>query len=349
VAGNSSGEAEEFEFDCPECGHRIKGEVSKCPKCGVEFIIEEVTEITCPACGETISASATSCPKCKTEFVIEQEAVVSKPAEKPPAPEPAKAAPQVDVEGLRKRFPELVTEIKPLLALAKEYNIDTAEARRLIDKSVRSGKQGDVAAAVEHALQCKASILTAINGRLDSDLDHLEKLVEVAKFMSSNPAAISDSIKAVKDRRSLGDLEGALKEAMAGKRQAEKLTGKYIEASELCDALNKLINSCERFYVDVREAKKLLAEAKDAGDHGDWSMMGILARKGRDEILKTLPDLLTAELKKAKSMLLDAKAEGKDVAMLVKLLKESGTAFKQEKYEEALDCLIEFKSEVKHL
>jgi predicted RNA-binding Zn-ribbon protein involved in translation (DUF1610 family) len=348
LAGNSSGESEDFEFDCPECGHHIKGEVSKCPKCGVEFVIEEVTEINCPACGETISASASACPKCRTEFVSEEASVVSKPPERPPAPEPAKVPP-VDIDALRKRFPELVTEIKPLLTLSKEYNIDTAEARRLIDKSVRAGKQGDVAAAVEHATQCKESILAAINGRLDTDVEHLEKLVDVAKFMNSNPVAIAESIKVVKERRSVGDYDGALKEALAGKKQAEKLTGKYIEANELCDSLNKLINSCERFYVDVREAKKLLAEAKDAGDHGDWSMMGILARKGRDEILKTLPELLTAELKKAKSMLLDAKAEGKDVSMLVKLLKESGTAFKQEKYEEALDRLIEFKSEVKHL
>jgi len=348
LAGDSSGEAEEFEFDCPECGYHIKGEVTKCPKCGVEFVIEEVTEMNCPSCGETISASATSCPKCKTEFVIE-EVVVSKPSEKPPPPEPEKSAPQVDEEALRKRFPELVTEIKPLLAIAKDYNIETAEARRLIDKSVSSGKQGDVAAAVEHATQCKTSIMAAINGRLDTDLDYLERLVEVATSMSSNPAGISDSIKSVKDRRSMGDLEGALKDALAGKKQAEKITGKYVEANELCDSLDKLINSCERFYVDVREAKKLLAEAKDAGEHGDWSMMGILARKGREEILKTLPDLLTAELKKAKSMLLDAKAEGKNVSMLVKLLKESGTAFKMEKYEEALDSLIEFKSEVKHL
>lgn len=350
MAVDPSSEGEEFEFDCPECGHHIKGELPKCPKCGVEFVIEEVTEITCPACGETISASATSCPKCRTEFEIEEIVVTGRPAEKPAAPEPpAKSAPQVDTEALRKRFPELVTEIKPLLAMAKEYNIDTSEARRLIDKSVRAGKQGDVAAAVEQATQCKASILKSIDNRLDTDVGHLERLVEVAKSMSSNPAGITESIKVVKERRSTGDLEGALKEALAGKKQAEKLTGKYIEANELCDSLNKLINSCERFYVDVREAKKLLAEAKDAGDHGDWSMMGILARKGREEILKTLPDLLTGELKKAKSMLLDAKAEGKEVSTLVKLLKESATAFKQEKYEEALDRLIEFKSEVKHL
>jgi hypothetical protein len=78
-------------------------------------------------------------------------------------------------------------------------------------------------------------------------------------------------------------------------------------------------------------------------------MMGILARKGREEVMKSLPELMGSELKKAKSQLLEAKAEGKDVNTLVKLLKEAGTAAKMQKYEEALERLIEFKSEVKHL
>jgi DNA-directed RNA polymerase subunit RPC12/RpoP len=346
-------EDEAFEFDCPECGHHIRGEVSKCPKCGVEFVIEEVTEIECPNCNSIISASSTSCPKCGVEFVIEEVEVGPAPPAKeerpsPPSPAP-KPEPRPDDSELRKQFPELVAEVKPLLALAKEYGIDTGEGRRLIDKAVRAGKGNDVVAAVQYVKECHTSIRAAIDDRLDTDVEHLEKLVQVAKSMSSNPSGINEAIKAVGERRAAGDLRGALDEASKGMKQAEKLTGKYIEANELVDDLGKLIASCERFYVDVREPKKLLAEAKDAGEHGDWSMMGILARKGREEVMKGLPELLDGELKKAKSQLLDAKAEGKDVATLVKLLKEAGTARKQEKYDEALERLIDFKAESKHL
>ncbi|MCQ5376370.1 MAG: zinc ribbon domain-containing protein, partial [Methanomassiliicoccales archaeon] len=45
-----------IEFDCPECGTHIVGEVSKCPKCGVEFVIEEVIEVECPNCGAVVPA-----------------------------------------------------------------------------------------------------------------------------------------------------------------------------------------------------------------------------------------------------------------------------------------------------
>jgi hypothetical protein len=350
---------EAFEFDCPECGQHIKGIVSNCPKCGVEFVIEEAEEIECPNCKAIIPSSSTSCPKCGVEFEFE-EVVVTEEVQRtpppapvpPPTPAPAPAievAPKVDDTELRKQFPELVSEVKPLLAMAKEYDIDTAEGRRLIDKAVRAGKGNDVSSAVAYVKECRKSIREAIDARLDTDVEHLEELVKVAKSMNSNPSDINEAIKAVKDKRAAGDLQGALEEALKGKKQAEKLTGKYIEAHELTDQLDNLIVSCERFYMDVREAKKLLAEAKDAGEHGDWSMMGILARKGREEIMKDLPELMNSELKKAKSMLLDAKAEGKDVSTLVKLLKEAGSAAKMEKYDDALGRLIDFKAEAKHL
>ena len=355
MAGPSDKEVDDFEFDCPECGVHIKGEVSKCPKCGVGFVIEEVAEVECPACGKNVPADAKSCQNCGAQF--ESEVF---PAEVPPPqpvgtlpvatpPDPVAQKDKVDQEALRKRFPELVAEVKPLLTLANDYGMSVSEGRRLIDKAVRAGRDNDVAAAVNYVKECKESIVTVLRNRLDHDIEYLENLVNVAKSLNSNPAILLDSIKLIGEKRAIGDLEGAFKESANGKKEAEKLTGKYIESNELCEGLEKLIQSSERFYVDVREARKLLSEAKDAGDHGDWSMMGILARKGNEEILKTMPDILHSELKKAKMMLLEAKAEGKDVTMIVKLLKEAGNAHRQKRYEEALERLIEYKAESKHL
>jgi predicted RNA-binding Zn-ribbon protein involved in translation (DUF1610 family) len=354
-AGSSGKEVDEFEFDCPECGVHIIGEVSKCPKCGVEFVIEEVAEVQCPGCGKTVPADARSCQNCGAQFeseVIAAPVPPTQPIAAPPVASPVEPDMQkekMSQEALRKRFPELVADVKPLLALANEHGMSVSEGRRLIDKAVRAGKDNDVVSAVKYVKECRESIVTALNNRLDHDIEYLEKLVNVAKSLNSSPAVLLDSIKLIKEKRAIVDLEGALKESANGRKQAEKLTGKYIEANELCEGLEKLIQSSERFYVDVREARKLLSEAKDAGEHGDWSMMGILARKGNEEILKTMPDILHNELKKAKTMLLDAKAEGKDVTMLVKLLKEAGNAHRQKRYEEALDRLIEFKAESKHL
>ncbi len=361
-----------LEFDCPECGTHIVGEVSKCPKCGVEFVIEEVSEFLCQDCGTAVPGDSDKCPKCGAVFEVlvtsegapspirepqaiptqtpRAEAVIKEVSQSivaEPAPATVAETPQ-DIE-MRKQFPLLVEEVKPLLALAADYGIDVAEGRRYIDKAVKAGRQRDVVSAVRFVKDCLESVKLAIDERINRDVEYLEKLAEMAKKSGSDPAAIIDAIMNVKAKMEAGDPAGALTEGKIGRTEAERTTGKYVEANEICDTLERLIQNSERFYIDVRNARKLLNEARDAGQHGDWSMMGILARKGREELYGSLPEVMKGELKKAKGVLLDAKAEGRDVSALVKILKDAGVAFKRGNQEDALERLIEFKTEARHL
>ena len=358
MAGSSSPkekDKESFEFDCPECGTHISGDSSKCPKCGVEFVIEEVSESECPECGRLIPSDSEECPFCgaKFEVVIEDE-VEDEEETKKDQKELEKQKEQVRVdteqnEELKKQFPVLVAEVKPLMAMAKEYDIDTSECRRLIDKAVRAGKQKDIATAVQCVKECRSSVRFAIEERLTRDVEHLEKLIGVAKTMGGDTSEMSESLVRMREKFSQEELLAALEESKTGRKIAEKVTGKYIEAHDICESLERLVQNSERFYVDVRQARSLLKEAQEAGERGDWSMMGILSRKGREDIMKTLPEVVKSEMRKAKSTLLDSKADGKDVTVMVKILKDAGMAVKREKYEETLDRLIEFKAEMKRI
>jgi predicted RNA-binding Zn-ribbon protein involved in translation (DUF1610 family)/endogenous inhibitor of DNA gyrase (YacG/DUF329 family) len=348
-------ETESFEFDCPECGTHITGGSTKCPKCGVEFVIEEVSESECPECGKLIPSDSEECPACGAKFELvgeSDEQAKQEQREREKELERQKEQARLEAEQneeLKKQFPVLVAEVKPLMAMAKDFDIDTSECRRLIDKAVRAGKQKDIATAVQCVKECRASVRFGIEERLTRDVEHLEKLVGVAKSMGSDPSEMTESINKTRDDISRGELQAALEESKNGRKIAEKVTGKFIEAHDLCEALEKLVQNSERFYVDVREARNLLKEAQEAGARGDWSMMGILSRKGREDIMRTLPEVLKSEMKKAKSTLLDSKADGKDVSVIVKILKDAGMAMKREKYEEALDRLIEFKAEMKRI
>jgi predicted RNA-binding Zn-ribbon protein involved in translation (DUF1610 family) len=357
MAGSSSPiekEKESFEFDCPECGTHISGDSSKCPHCGVEFVIEEVSESECPACGKLIPSDCEECPACGTKFelVIEGEEE-SKPDQK----EQEKGLEKKELarieaeqnEDLKKQFPVLVAEVKPLMAMAKDFDIDTSECRRMIDKAVRAGKQKDIATAVQCVKECRSSVRFAIEERLTRDFEHLEKLLVVAKSMGGDTSGMTESIDRMRQNIAKGELLAALEESKNGRKTAEKITGKYVEAHDICESLEKLVQNSERFYVDVREARSLLKEAQEAGERGDWSMMGILSRKGREDIMKTLPEVLKSEMRKAKSTLLDSKADGKDVTIMVKILKDAGMAMKREKFDETLDRLIEFKAEMKRV
>ena len=346
---------ESFEFDCPECGTHISGDSTKCPKCGVEFVIEEVSESECPNCGKLIPSDSEECPACgaKFELVMEgEEQARLEQKERERELEKQKELARIEAEQneeLKKQFPVLVAEVKPLMATAKDFDIDTAECRRLIDKAVRAGKQKDIATAVQCVKECRSSVRFAIEERLTHDVDHLEKLIGVAKSMNGDTAEMTDSINKMRENITRGDLQAALEESKVARKTAEKVTGKYIEAHDICESLDKLVQNSERFYVDVREARNLLKEAQEAGGRGDWSMMGILSRKGREDIMKTLPEVLKSEMRKAKSTLLDSKADGKDVSVMVKILKDAGMAMKRQKFEEALDRLIEFKAEMKRI
>jgi len=313
-------DGETFEFDCPECSFHIVGEVDRCPKCGVEFVIEEVTD----------------------------DAVAEAPAEEAAEPVEAPAKEPADPEAaLKEEFTALVDEVGPLMALAKDHGVETSVPRRLVDKAVAAGKRRDVAAAAATMRECRDALQQAIADRLERDIHQLEDLAEVAAKAGSDIGTLRQAIADAKARQAEGDIESAFRETADGKRLAESLTGPYVEAHELYEALERTVLNAERFYLDVREARRLLNEATEAGERADWTTMGILARKGREELARTLPEVLGAELRRAKQALFEAKAAGRDVTAMVKILKDAGVAAKRERYEEALERLIEFRDEEK--
>jgi hypothetical protein len=338
---------DDFEFDCPECGTHIQGEVDRCPKCGVEFVIEEVAEIECPYCRATIPGESELCPRCG------QAILEAPPMEEPQNGDIPTAKETQDLEqaalqkALREEFSELVGEVGPLMDLAKDFSIDTIATRRLIDKAVGLGKRREIDPAVRTMRECREMLVRSLADRLERDIMYLENLAEVARKMNSDHQAIEKVIGDTKERYAVRDFEGALNQARIGKRLAEQLTGKYVETHDLYETLEKLILNSERFYLDVRESRKLLNEAREAGEGGDWTTMGILSRKGREDLDKALPEMLAVELRKAKQVLLDAKANGKDVTAMVKILKDAGVSMKREKYEEALERLTEFHAEAR--
>jgi len=44
---------------CPQCGWKLTGKFSRCPRCGAELSL-----IQCPYCGGQIPASTDRCPRC---------------------------------------------------------------------------------------------------------------------------------------------------------------------------------------------------------------------------------------------------------------------------------------------
>jgi len=340
-----------FEFDCPECGAHIIGEVTRCPSCGTEFIIEGEEEFECPECGELIPIDSTVCPKCGAEFeiIIPGETATRKPVKEEMEGKELAEEESSEVKAMKAEFARLVQKIEPLMTLADGYDIEVTDARNLMDMAAKAAKDNEIAAALEYLKDGEGRILDAIRKRLVSDIDRLRELSEVAASINADTSQIEEIIDTIKTLMDDGNYHAALSAAKEGIRKAEIVTGKYIEARNLFERLLRLVENAERFFFDVSETKEFLEEARKAGDKGDWSMMGILARKGTEQLLKTLPENIKEEMARAKSFIVEAKATGKDVSTLVRILKEAGTLWKNGKYDETLEKLVEFKAEARNL
>jgi predicted RNA-binding Zn-ribbon protein involved in translation (DUF1610 family) len=63
-----------YEYECPSCGCGVSEEMTKCPACDAEFIVEEEEEkYECPSCRASVTTDMTKCLRCDTEFVFEEE------------------------------------------------------------------------------------------------------------------------------------------------------------------------------------------------------------------------------------------------------------------------------------
>lgn len=367
IDGGSQGknsEPDNFEFDCPECGTHIKGECTECPTCGVEFIIEEVEDFICPECGGVLDVDATICPKCGTEFEIIIPTEPSTSIEEGKVEMEAEPEIHPEVEGdvgdeatrevreeelLKEELPRLVAEVKPILALAREFGVDTPRAKILIDKAVAAGKHGDLKLAVDNVRECRESIESSIESRVVSDIEDLDKLSDIAVKMGADPLPIRESQELARRELEARDFKAALTHAKEGMKRAKASTGKYLEAQTLVRELERTIENAGRFDIDTSEARKMLDEARIAERNGDYSMMGIMARKGIEQMMELLPHEIKEEMKRAKDNLLEAKAEGKNVSVVVKILKEAASSLNCGRYGEALEKIIEVRLELQRI
>ena len=60
---------EEFDWECPSCGHEFNGKLSQCPKCETEFDLESYEyDYECSECGYEFNGDLKRCPSCGDKF-----------------------------------------------------------------------------------------------------------------------------------------------------------------------------------------------------------------------------------------------------------------------------------------
>jgi len=223
---------------CNVCNGPLTPDGKTCTLCGKDFSTPaegapiESAEAAQP--GES-SAQAEGAPAeaAQSQVASQAQAEGTQPAEAAPQPEGQAAETQeeeapgaVRVEDLDnlsekelyKILSSVASELKPMLGLAKELELDVTDGKRLISEAVAHGKRKEVKKAVTYILQGQKALIDALKVRLLKELSALENTAEELRLSGANVVRASKLLKEAKGDLRKGaftDVVPKLKEAKA--------------------------------------------------------------------------------------------------------------------------------------
>lgn len=359
-------EEELLEFECPVCNASVSANASSCENCGVKFEApEEAPDKETEAEPEVKPEEAPEL-EAEPEIVSEEEAEPEPPKEAPPSPPPEEKVPTLserllaerkekmklmppesfEGEDLYKVLPALVNDIKPILAIAKKNGINIGRSKELISQAVASNKAGETQKAVEIIQEARISLDDSLTGEIANDIEDFVQEIKDAKEVGCDVAGseelVREAITALRDE----DYEVAISDLDAGINELQRSAGSYREATQSLEDASKLIKDADALGLDTKESLELLAEGREAVNRKGWETATLFAKRAKEGVAKTLPDVLMEEMKKAKDSLLDLKMKGGDLRKPMGLYKQASIAMKKEEFSEALKYLRSFKKEI---
>ena len=279
------------------------------------------------------------------------EPVTEKPvpiAEVKPRPPPAPAAgPSPLSKDKGRDLARMVAELKPLLALAREKEVDIGESKRLIDDAATAGRERQLEKAIELVQESKNMLMAKIDAMLSDQIMKLNDEIKVAREFGGDISRATVYIQEVAKARGAGDIEAAFVYADKVKMELLPITGRYNESKKKITTTKQLITDCEAFIVDTREARKTLVEANKAFDTKDFDKVDSLIKNANDSLAKVIPKRMNEEIASAKDLLIDAKTRNVNISPMITVLKSATSLMKSGDYAQAVKEMREFKEMIK--
>jgi hypothetical protein len=279
--------------------------------------------------------------------------VTAAPAMKPAEPKPAEARVAREVppppagKDKGKELARMVAEMKPLLALAREKEVEIGESKELIDQAATAGRERQLDKAIDLVRKSKAVLMSKIDGQLSEDIVTLSEEVKIARGFGGDIARASTYLQEIERARSSGDAEAAYVYVDKVRSELLPITGRYNESKKKYAAVKDLIANAEFFIVDTKEARSLMVDASKALDMRDFDKLDMQVKAAQDRLYKAIPPRMSDEMRKAKDDLLEAKMKNVNITPLITILKSSTNLMKAGDYAQALKEMREFRELIK--
>lgn len=319
---------------------------------------EEAEPVAEKPVAEEVPPKPAPAPKKVSEVQIrevqpEKPAVAKAPPPEPvvapvphrPAPTPAPGAPAVKDKG--RDLARMVAEMKPLLALAREKEVDIGESKTLIDDAAVAGRERRIDKAIELVQSARTILMGKIDAHLGTIITRLNEEIKVAREFGGDISRATTYIQEVARARSSGDVEAAYVYIDKIEKEMQPITGRYNDSRKKITSLKQFIADCEVFIVDTREARKLLLDANRAFEAKDFDKVDSVVRSATETLYKNIPARMNEEMKKAKDELLEAKVRNVNITPMLTVLKSATNLMKSGDYGQAIKEMREFKEMLK--
>ncbi len=304
-----------------------------------------------------VSPEPRPAPKPKTTVIRElreQPAVKPAPApERAPAVQPRRppsAAHGPVSKDKGRELARMVAEMKPLLALARDRDVDIGESKDLIDEAAVSGRERRLERAIELVQQSKSVLMGRIDSHLSQTIGRLNEDMKVAREFGGDVSRAATYLQELARARSAKDIEAAFVYVDRVESELVPITGRYNDARKKVSSAKQFIADCEMFLVDTKDARRLLGEATQAFESKDFDKVDTHVKNITDSLNRAIPPRMNEEMVKAKSDLVEAKAaKGVNITPMLTVLKSATSLMKSGDYPQAIREMREFKSMMEKL
>jgi len=374
-------------FQCPACNTLVNLDAKSCPGCGAVFVESdaELAAPAAPAKKPDIEPplAEVKAPKAKAEAPAPSKPLAEEKkglfgmfrmGKKEPEPEksgmerlaPAKAPPAApkapepkvrEVKGVTVPVPvvkdkgrdlaRMVAEMKPLLALAREKEVEIGESKQLIDDAAIAGRERQLDKAIELVHKSKTVLMSKIDEHLAVEITRLNDEIKLAREFGGDISRATTYIQEVARARSTGDAEAAYVYTDKIRKELRPITGRFNEAKVKITQLKQLIADSESLIVDTREARALMVETNKALDAKDFDKLEATIKKAQEKLYQGIPPRINEEMRKAKDDLLEAKMKNINIAPMITILKSANNSMKAGDYATALKEMREFRETMK--
>jgi cellobiose-specific phosphotransferase system component IIA/RNA polymerase subunit RPABC4/transcription elongation factor Spt4 len=269
--------------------------------------------------------------------------------EPPPMARPRPEPPRGEIKDKGKELARMVAEMKPLLTLANEKDIDIAESKKLIDDAAEAGRDRELERALELVNRSRTMLMSKIDGHLATVLTQLKEETAVARSLGGDVSRTRTYLVEIERAKAAGDAEAAYVYAEKASNELLPITGRYKEALARTAALKSLVTDCETLILDTKEARTALVEANKAFEVNDFDRVEMLVKQATDRLYRAIPDRINEEMHAAKGQLIEAKMRNINTTPMITMLKSVRTLMKAGDYQQALREMKEFKEQMRRV